>query len=419
MARPGPRPYALIRRGGSTVTVRARRPLLVLTLMLFPVAEASAQFIDGFDGPSIRTDPAGVKGWSFFTGDGEATMDLRQGGDGFASIRVDASGDRRGIWWALVKRKVSDGMDLGRLKQSGHALRIEARIRVSHAPRRVNLHLNTQKTTDFHHHLLEFDIPDTAEWHTISMTTRNFDAAPGDSVFGQLALMDWGLETYRVDLDYFKVDVVDVARAGPDKGASVPYHPPIPVLSTFAHEARVAQDGVIDLANPDVNLDSWSVREGTGRRSLLTVNGTHCVVLRWDLGAFAGRQVADHGVLELTTHSVQRRSDELKDFGIVRVVEILGGDPAWDRRTVTANSFRQGQPLSRVLNSQMIIDFPVTEGEGGKTLLTISKPVLQRMIEGKTRGIAILPLGSINAAFDARENDGGRRSARLLFNLRD
>jgi hypothetical protein len=392
--------------------------ITILLVSLVPAA-ASAQFRDDFTGPSLPTDPDGIRGWSFFTGDGQASMDFRQGGDGYASIFVDATRDKRGIWWALIKRKVSDRMELGRLAQPGQELRIEARIRVSHAPRRVNLHLNTQKTTDFHTHLMEFDIPDAQGWHTISMTTRDFPAQPGDTVFGQLALMDWGLEKYRVDLDYFKVDVVDVARAGPDKGAAVPYHPPIPDLETFAHEARVAQDAVIDLENPDVNLNNWYVRDGGGRRNLVTVGGTQYVILRWDLGAFAGRQVADHGLLELTTQSVQRASDDLKDFGIVRVVEILGGDPAWDQRTVTLDSLCRGQPLGRVLNTQMIIDYPVAEGDGAKTYLTISKTVLQRMIDGRTLGIAIKPLGSIVASFDSMENDGGRRSARLLFNLKE
>lgn len=346
-------------------------------------------------------------------------MDFRQAGNGHASITVDATRDKRGIWWALLKRKVSDGMDLGLLSQPGYELRIEARIRVGHAPRRVNLHLNTQRTTDFHSHLMEFDISDTHGWHTISMTTRDFAVEPGDTVFGQLALMDWGLEKYRVDLDYFKVDVVNVALAGPDEGSQVPYHPAIPDLRSFAQESRVAQDAIIDLENPGVNLNNWYVQDGAGRRNLLTVSGTQYVILRWDLSAFAGREVVDHGVLELTTHSVQRTSDDLKDFGIVRVVEILAGDPAWDQRTVTTDSLCQGQSLDRVLNTQMIIDYPVTEGDGGKTHLTISKPVLQRLIDGRTLGIAIKPLGSINASFDSMENDGGRQSARLLFNLRD
>ena len=392
--------------------------ITILLVSLVPAA-ASAQFRDDFAGPSLPSDPDGVRGWSFFTGDGQASMDFRQGGDGYASILVDATRDKRGIWWALVKRKVSDRMELGRLSQPGQELRIGARIRVSHAPRRVNLHLNTQKTTDFHSHLMEFDIPDTQGWHTISMTTRDFPAEPGDTVFGQLALMDWGPEKYRVDLDYFKVDVVDVARAGPDQGTAVPYHPPIPGRESFTHEARVAEDAVVDLENPGVNLNNWSVREGAGRRNLLTVGGTQYVILRWDLGAFAGKQVAGHGLLELTTHSVQRTSDELKDFGIVRVVEILGGDPAWDQRTVTLDSLCRGQALGRVLNTQMIIDYPVAEGDGAKTYLTISKPVLQRMIDGRTLGIAIKPLGSIVASFDSMENDGGRRSARLLFNVKE
>jgi hypothetical protein len=397
------------------MTFPGPRAWLLAALAGAPWGSAYGQFLDGFDGPRLARDPAGLTGWSAFTGDGEATIDLRPG-DGFASVRVDATRDKRGIWWAVIKHKVSDGMDLARLSRPGQELRIETRIRVSHAPRRVNLHLNTQRTTDFHSHLMEYDIPDTTGWHTISMTTRDFPAGPGDTVFGQMALIDWGLEEYQVDVDYFKVDVVDVARAGPDQGAAVPYHPPIPPLGHFAHEARVAQDGMLDLEYPDVNLNNWSVREGAGRRPVVTVDGTHYVILRWDLAAFAGKQVADHGLLELTTHSVQRLSQDVKDFGQIRVVEILGGDPAWDQRTVTTNSLRQGERLDRVLNTQMIIDYPVTEGPGGKTCLTISRPVLQRLIDGRTLGIAIKPLGAITASFDAMEGEPAR-SPRLLFNL--
>jgi hypothetical protein len=146
------------------------------------------------------------------------------------------------------------------------------------------------------------------------------------------------------------------------------------------------------------------------------VDGTHYVILRWDLAALAGRRVAGHGLLELTTHSVQRSADDLKDFGLIRVVEIQGGDPAWDQRTVTTASFSRGERLDRVLNTQMVIDYPVTEGDGGRTYLTISRPVLQRMLDGRTLGIAIKPLGAIVASFDAMEA-GADRSARLLFNL--
>ena len=395
-------------------------PLAVLLIFSSPfVPIAGAQFIDDFNGSSIQTDPQGRNGWAFRTGDGTATMTFQQGGDGYASVRVDATTDRRGIWWALIRNKVSDQMDLQQLARPEMELRIEARIRVSHAPRRVNLHLNTQRTTDFHSHLMEFDIPDSNTWHTISMTTRDFPAVPGDTVFGQLALIDWGLEKYQADLDYFKVDVVDIRNAGPDKGTAVPYHPPIPDPETFRLSARAVQDTVIDLDNPDVNLNNWYVQDGGRRKRILTVNGTQYVILRFDLSEWSGKQVADHGLLELTTHSVQKTLDPIKDFGIVRVVEILGGDPAWDEKTVTADSVRRGQPLERVLNTQMIIDWPITEGDGGKTYFTISRPVLQRMIDGRTLGIAIKPLGSISASFYALEEDDGRAAARLLFNVKE
>jgi hypothetical protein len=392
--------------------------ILPLIAILLLGGRASAQFIDDFNGPSVKTDHAGITGWAFRTGDGTATMGFRQGGENFGSIFVDATTDKRGIWWALIQRKVSDGMDLTSLEKPGHEFRIEARIRVSHAPRRVNLQVKTQRTTDHHSHLLEYDIPDTENWHTISMTTRDFDARPGDTVFGHMALIDWGLEKYRVDVDYIKVEIVNVATAGPDKGDAVPYHPPVPDPKSFAHEVKVAQDSMIDVENTDVNLNDWYVRTGEKKINLLTVEGTRYVILRWDLSAFAGKGVAGHGLLELTTHSVQRKGRELKDFGIIRVVEILGGDPKWDQKTVTTDSFCHYQPLNRVLNSQMIIDWPVTEGDGEKTYLTISRPVLQRMIDGKTLGIAIKPLGAVNAAFYSMENEAGRYSARLFFNSR-
>ena len=388
---------------------------VVALLGILSAEPASAQFRDDFD--TIALDPDGKTGWEFFAGDGTATMDFRQGGPGYASILVDATTDRRGIWWALIDREVSSGMDLSLLRRPGHEVRIEARIRVSHAPRRVNLQVLTRRSTDYHSHLMEYDIPDTESWHTISMTTRGFDAGPGDTLLGHLALMDWGLERYRVDLDYLKVDIVDVATAPPDVGGPVPYHPPLADPRAFRHAVSVAQDGIIDVENTDVNLGDWGVQEGERRTSLLSVDSTRYAILRWDLRAFAGKKAKGAGLLELTTHSVERKAEEVKDFGIVRVVEILGGDPEWSRKTVTADSLCRGQPLNRVLNTQMIIDWPVTEGDGGKTYFTISRPALQRMLDGKTLGLAVKPLGAIKAAFHSLADGGGAHAGRLLFDL--
>jgi hypothetical protein len=65
----------------------------------------------------------------------------------------------------------------------------------------------------------------------------------------------------------------------------------------------------------------------------------------------------------------------------------------------------------------MIIDWPVTRGDGAKTYLTISKTVLQRIIDGKAHGIVIKALGAINASFYSMEDEAGKYSARLHFNL--
>jgi hypothetical protein len=393
--------------------IRARQLLLSCVVAVAAVNGADAQFLETFDDRELPVDPGGVKGWSFCTGDGEATMDFRVAGDGFATIQVDATRDRRNIWWALIKHEVSEHMDLELLARTGWELRVEARIRASHAPRRVNLHVNTQRTTDYHSHLMEFDLPSAGEWHTISMTTRDFPVLPGDTVNAQMALMDWGRGRYRVDVDYFKVDVVEVADAKPDLGDAVPYHPPIPDAESFEHRIAPVEAAVIDVANPDVNLGEWSVLEGGEHRRLLTVGGTNWVILRWDFGAFRGRSVADHGLLELTTHSIQRDAEKVKDFGQVRVVEILAGDRSWQRRTVTVDSLLRGRDLDDVFNPQMIIDWPVNESAGAKTWFTVSRPVLQRLIDGRTLGLAIMPLGSINASFSVAE----REAPRLLFNI--
>ena len=81
----------------------------------------------------------------------------------------------------------------------------------------------------------------------------------------------------------------------------------------------MAHDATLDMENREVNLNNWSRRAcpwWPPADKLVTI-------LRWDLRKFAGRPVAGHGLLELTTHSVQRKAAPVKDFGLIRVVEIL------------------------------------------------------------------------------------------------
>jgi hypothetical protein len=362
----------------------------ILAVLLFS-GIAYAQFIDEFGGSELDQ-------WRFFTGDGEATIDFRPG-NGYAKIIVDASGDTRNIWWAVIQRTISDDLDISRLREPEYELRIEARIRVSHAPRRVNLHLHTQKTTDFHTHLMEFDIPDTSNWHTISMTTAGFDAEPGDMVNGQLALMDWGTEKYRVDIDYFKVDLVDLTLAEPDRGEQVPYPPPDLTPGMFLHSIASAQAGMVDTQYPDVNLNGWYATENSERVPVMTVGGSQWIILRWVLTGFSDMQADGHALLELTTYSLQRAETGIHEFGKVRVVEIFGGNPEWNRETVTLTALTAGQPIERVFNTQMVVDIDVTESRGSKTRIVIPRPVIQRMLEGITTGLALRSLGPINASF--------------------
>jgi hypothetical protein len=395
---------------------RAHVALAAIAAVLFSCGSASAQFADNFDGPAVDKD------WAFFAGDGVAAMQFVQR-DGYASILVDATKDRRGIWWALIKRNVAGALDLSLLDKPGFAIRVEARIRASDAPRRVNLSLNTQRTTDFHRDLMEFDIPDSKGWHTISFTDATLGARPGDTVNAQLALMDWGLGKYRVDIDYYRVDMVEVSKAGPDKGVAVPYRPPVRNPAEFSEKAPVSQDSTVDLTFPDVNLNTWHVREEGRETPLLAVNGNQWVILRWDLSAWRGKQAEGSGLLELTTYSVANASTGMRDFGGVRVTEILGGDPAWDQKSVTLETLTGGKPLDEVINPQMIIDVEVAEDtlpveRGSKVLLTISRPVLQRLLDGRTNGITLKPLGAINASFYASEHEHGRLAATLLFNVR-
>lgn len=396
--------------------MRRGRPLLLAGAIALAVAlPARGQFLESFDEPALRLDPSGVDGWAFFSGDGEAVMDLVATGDGHASILVDATADRRNVWWALIKRRVSGDIDVARLAEPGWELRITARVRSSHAPRRVNLHANTQRTTDFHTHLVEFDLPVAGVWTEISMTTRDFQVQPGDTVFAQMALMDWGHDQYRLDVDFFRAEVVEAAAASPDLGEAVPYHPPVPDPASFTGAAVAAEAAVVDLANQGVNLAGWSALEGGARQPLLAVNGTMWTVLRFDLGAFRGRRVAGAGLLELTTAALQRDAREMKDMGLVRVVEILGGDPAWRRDTVTLDSLLQGEALDETVNPQPIIDWAVNDSAGGTTWFVISRPVLQRLIDGRTLGLAVTPLGPIDASFRCRADD----APRLLFNLEE
>ncbi|MHB8054009.1 MAG: hypothetical protein ACYDH3_01985, partial [Candidatus Aminicenantales bacterium] len=204
---------------------------------------------------------------------------------------------------------------------------------------------------------------------------------------------------------------------GPDDGVAVPYHPPVADPKMFAQTLAAAQEATVDIGFPEVNFGDWSSRDATGPVRLLSVGGTQMSLLRWDFKELAGKKAAGAGLLELTTKAVEELAAKIKDFGEIRIVEILGGDAAWDRKTVTWTSFLGGLDPDDVLNSQMIIDGEARPGRGEKTYFTISQPVLQRLLDGRTLGLAVRPLGAIHASFFARDDAAGRFGARLLFKV--
>jgi len=331
-----------------------KKKLIISLLILIASAICNAQFLDSFNNKKIE-------GWFFFTGDGAATMNFVQK-DGFARLYVDAAKDKYNVYWTLIKRDVSASLDLNKLKDPSFELRVEAKVRVSNAPRRVNFMINTQRTTNYHEHLMEFDIPDTSNWHIISMTTKNFDAVPGDTVYVQLCATDFGIGEYYVDLDYYRADIINVNLAGPDKGEPLPYHLPLPDLSTFSNHLDVSHDGLINSDFPDVNFSNWHVKEKEGYARVLTVNANQWAILRWNFEKYKNLKINGSSLLELTTQSVPQGGNYIDtygkdlgdEFGKIRVIEILGGDPFWDQKKVTYNNFIKGNTLSDVFNRQMI-----------------------------------------------------------------
>jgi hypothetical protein len=128
-----------------------------------------------------------------------------------------------------------------------------------------------------------------------------------------------------------------------------------------------------------------------------------------------GTQAQGPGLLELTTHTlamggkyIQAMGQDFgEEFGMIHVIEILGGDPHWDQETVTYASLMRGSNYRDVFNTQMIIDYPLGPKQGDKTLFTIPRPVMQRLLDGTTKGLLIRPLGAVSAAVYASESKAG------------
>jgi hypothetical protein len=84
---------------------------------------------------------------------------------------------------------------------------------------------------------------------------------------------------------------------------------------------------------------------------------------------------------------------------------------------VSYASLSRGRPYEEVFNTQMIIDVEIGDAPGASSLITIPRPVIQRLLDGRTKGIALIPLGTLDAAFLA--DAGGAAAPTLRFDLQD
>ncbi|HUO98041.1 MAG TPA: hypothetical protein VMU01_05205 [Rhizomicrobium sp.] len=398
------------------------KPILYAVALAFATHAASAAFVETFKEKTLPLDKTGVNGWMTLTGSGQATVKLFNR-NGRGVMEVDGRGDRRNIYWAIVKHDVTADIDMNALFKPGHAIRMEAKVRISEAPRRVHFQLNTNRTTDYDANLREFDLADT-NWHVLTWTRQpgsDLDVKPGDHVAVTFGVTDMGRAVYACEFEYIKAEVVDTATAGPDKGMPLVYRPPIAPLDSFKNAVEVKEDATFDAAYPWVNYGAWSNMsdpEGSQGVEILSATGTQTIILRWDLSAFKGREPDGWGVVALTTDHIEWAPTNQEEFGFLRAVEIKGGDPAWDRKTVTRDSFMQGKPELDVFNGQLIVDAAPAIHRGETTLFRINPAVMARLISGETKGIAIYPQGAVNASFASSQSPNPQYRPRLYFNLK-
>ncbi len=71
-----------------------------------------------------------------------------------------------------------------------------------------------------------------------------------------------------------------------------------------------------------------------------------------------------------------------------------------------------------MLNGQLIFDILPALQRGGKTLISVNPAVMARLLSGETKGLAIYPQGSLNAAFASSQAPGPNVRPTLYFNVK-
>jgi len=349
-------------------------------------------FYEGFDEATGGFSAQGIPGWNSFHGDGNVLFEQRIHG-GVATLQVNALQDKRNIWYALTHKDISSFLDLEDLARDDRELRIEARVRASHAPRRCNLYLAHYP---YHDHLREFDLPDT-EWHVISMTTRDWQVQPDSGLIAQVSMMDWGVgDYYRLEIDYVKVEIVDPRNIEPDSPLQVRYRPPLADPGSFNTLLPASSTVMVDREYPERSMDGWTWERKGEAVELISVDESKVALISWDFEDIDPEDIVGEGQLSITAFGLARLSDSEKDFGEIRISEIL--NPA--DLSLAAKGYSAFLGLhseAYLINSQTTVDTKVNAD--GETVVTLSNPVLKRLASGESKGLAIRALGLIDAHF--------------------
>jgi hypothetical protein len=103
-----------------------------------------------------------------------------------------------------------------------------------------------------------------------------------------------------------------------------------------------------------------------------------------------------------------------ESFAELRLVELLALPPDWNGGPLSYADLLDGRPSEAVINEQPVIDVPPAL-PGSPTLLPVSPPVLDRLLSGQSRGLALLSHGGVMASFRLNGSD----APRLHFDLTD
>lgn len=359
---------------------------------------------------NTRTNP-----WYTEYGDGELKAYV-EAKENFIRFQVDATQEPYNVWWATVKRSIPFKPNTPQ-DYSQKKLWIEAKVKPSHAIRRLNMRLYNQRTTDHHEYLKEFDLSDTVNWHTIRFSPAGLRYLPGDQLTCHLALIDWGNQKFHLDIKDVKVFFGENQDRFRESDNALVYHPEPKPIEDFENQLPIQRDAMLDLAFPNRILKGWGKLATNGDYiNLLSVSHNLIPILAWDFTPVKEHLVEGWGLLRLKINTSSQVKNPEHEFGRIRIHEIIGGKNDWDKEKLTFNNFSQGLSLWNIINEQMVIDMDVPKGNDRWLDIPLSPIVIQRLINGKSKGLAILPLGSIQVSFYTLEAQRSEYVPTLYFN---